>query len=131
MNINKDQSTNQTSIIQTPCSLFVFFQLNFLRHSDRFNLHLLLFFFRRGILNNIHHKHYTTEQNNRNESTLLAHPINETVKDLALLSDEISILVNVWYSEQFGHQVVAEMPWRNLHSLTGFAELIYILNCIN
>lgn len=58
---------------------------------------------------------------------------HHTIKrlNLALLSNEECILVDVWYSKQLGHQVVAEMPRSHLHSLPSLAQLLNVLNHIS
>ena len=46
----------------------------------------------------------------------------------ALLSNEMSQLLDIWNNKQFGHQVVPEIPRSNLHSFTGFTKLVNFLN---
>ena len=55
---------------------------------------------------------------------------HHTIKrlNLALLPNEECILVDVWYSKQLGHQVVAKMPRSHLHGLPSLAQLINVLN---
>uniref|UniRef100_A0A2P2J3N1 Uncharacterized protein MANES_01G140200 n=1 Tax=Rhizophora mucronata TaxID=61149 RepID=A0A2P2J3N1_RHIMU len=44
-----------------------------------------------------------------------------------LLLNEMSKLVNVRDSKQLGHKVVAKISRSNLHCLTSFPKLLYII----
>lgn len=47
-----------------------------------------------------------------------------TLVKLALLADEYGELVDVWDGEHLGHEMVAEVPWRHLHRLPRFPQLV-------
>lgn len=42
----------------------------------------------------------------------------------------MSEFVDIRQGKHLGHQVVAKVSWRNLHRLSGFSKVVYILQFI-